>query len=258
MDFDEEIGAIQRRLAQCQDMVARRHAVLSCVNLRPGEAVLEIGCGGGFYARDAAISVGPNGNVTAIDVSAGQIDHARSHCADLKQVECCTADVRAQPFSENSFDAAYGVQVLEHITGADKALKEVCRVLRPVGRFVNLATNWDSVVWCPNEPEMPARVEKAYRVGLEHLNFSAGLPERLARAGFRTLHQTPATILNTTFDENTFSYWLVRMLTAHAVARQALTPEDAQQLVAYLAALSEAGRYFYSSTPVITHAIKAA
>ena len=257
MQFEGEIATIQRRLAQCRDMVTRRSTVLARVNLQPGETVLEIGCGGGFYAREAGISVGRAGSVAAVDISAEQIAEASSHCAGLRHVECRVADVVALPYQDNSFDAAYGVQVLEYISAADDALREVCRVLRPVGRFVYLATNWDSVVWCPNEPDILARIERTWAGMLQHPNFPAGLPARLKQAGFRTLRQTPVTILNTTFDENTFSYWLVQMVTAHAVGRNVLSLEDADSLIADLSALSEAGRYFYSATPVITEAVRA-
>lgn len=64
--FDEDMGRIQRALAQCHDMVRRRSVVLEALNLRTGEQVLEIGCGGGFYAYEAAQCVGPTGRVCAI------------------------------------------------------------------------------------------------------------------------------------------------------------------------------------------------
>ena len=44
--FDDETGRIQRANAQTHDSVVRRNTVLETLNLRTGEKVLEIGCGG--------------------------------------------------------------------------------------------------------------------------------------------------------------------------------------------------------------------
>ena len=63
--FDDEMGRLQRAVAQCHDMVARQSVVLQALNLRTGERVLEVGCGGGFYAREAAQFVGSTGYVSA-------------------------------------------------------------------------------------------------------------------------------------------------------------------------------------------------
>jgi hypothetical protein len=59
------MGRLQRRLAQCYDMIVRRTAVTQALCPRTGERVLEIG-GGDLYAYDAARSVGPTGRVCAV------------------------------------------------------------------------------------------------------------------------------------------------------------------------------------------------
>jgi len=84
----DDMARIQRALAQCHDMVLRRSRVLEALQLRTGERVLEVGCGGGFYAYEAAQCVGPTGRVCAIDLSADQITAAQSRCAELAWVNC--------------------------------------------------------------------------------------------------------------------------------------------------------------------------
>jgi ubiquinone/menaquinone biosynthesis C-methylase UbiE len=75
---------------------------LEALNLRTGERVLDVGCGGGFYAYKAAQCVGPTGRVCAIDISADQITAARARCAELGWVECQHADAVAPPYGELS------------------------------------------------------------------------------------------------------------------------------------------------------------
>ena len=85
--FDDEMGRIQREIAESHDLVVRRKIFMEALNLRTGERVLELGCGGGSYAFEAAQFVGPTGHVSAIDISADQIAAAREHCGRFAWVE---------------------------------------------------------------------------------------------------------------------------------------------------------------------------
>src|SRR6516162_8872517 len=64
-----------------------------------GERVLELGCGGGHLAREAAQFVGATGQVCAVDISPDQIMAAQACCADLAWVECRIADITALPYA---------------------------------------------------------------------------------------------------------------------------------------------------------------
>ena len=77
LKFDADMGRIQRALALCHDMTVRRSAMLEALNLRTGERVLEVGCGGGLYAHEEARCVGQTGHVCAVDISQGQIAAAK-------------------------------------------------------------------------------------------------------------------------------------------------------------------------------------
>ena len=88
--FDDEMGRIQRAIAETHDLVVRRNIFMDALNLRTGERVLELGCGGGSYAVEAAQFVGPTGHIAAIDISADQIAAARDRCGRFAWVECQT------------------------------------------------------------------------------------------------------------------------------------------------------------------------
>jgi protein-L-isoaspartate O-methyltransferase len=70
LTFTDDMARIQRAVSQCHDPVLRRSRVVEALQLRTGERVLEIGCGGGFYTAEVAQCVGPTGQVCAIDLSA--------------------------------------------------------------------------------------------------------------------------------------------------------------------------------------------
>jgi cyclopropane fatty-acyl-phospholipid synthase-like methyltransferase len=56
-----EMARLQQAIAESHDLVIRRGTVLEALNLRTGERVLELGCGGGYFAREATQFVGATG-----------------------------------------------------------------------------------------------------------------------------------------------------------------------------------------------------
>ena len=106
-------------------------------SIRPGEEVLDLGCGAGFDAFIAAQLVGPAGRVVGIDLSPEMIAVAEAglEAADFSNVEFRPARVEDLPFPEESFDVALSNGVLNLIPDKPRALGEVFRILRPGGRL---------------------------------------------------------------------------------------------------------------------------
>jgi ubiquinone/menaquinone biosynthesis C-methylase UbiE len=254
--FDDEMGRLQRALAQCEDMVARRSTVLDALNLRAGERVLEVGCGGGFYVYECGRLVGAKGRVAAIDLSAEQIAATRERCVELPWVDCQVGNVLDLPYGDAEFDAAYGVQVIEYMADFGQALREIHRVLRPGGRFINLATNYNSIVWHSEHPERMRRVMNAFFAHAPYVDLPTILSPALRKAGFQPIRQRAVPIINTSYTENSFSTLVAKMIAPYVVGRGAVTSEEANDWIAEFAVLEEKGEYFYSATPILTEAIK--
>lgn len=105
--------------------------------LRPGDAVLDLGCGAGFDALVAAQLVGPAGRVVGIDLSPEMLAVAEAGRAEVgfSRVEFRAAAVEALPFPDASFDVALSNGVLNLVPDKPAALREIFRVLRPGGRL---------------------------------------------------------------------------------------------------------------------------
>jgi protein-L-isoaspartate(D-aspartate) O-methyltransferase len=69
--------------------------LLDRLDLQPGNAVLHLGCGTGYYSAILAELVGPTGRVTAIDLEADLVERARQALAPWPQVGVCCADATA-------------------------------------------------------------------------------------------------------------------------------------------------------------------
>jgi arsenite methyltransferase len=110
------------------DLVRQREATLQRLNLRPGEQVIDIGCGPGFLCESMAAVIGPTGRVVGIDVSEDLINFATKHkCSE--SIEYRAGDARALPVDAEQFDVAVSAQVIEYVADADAALREIYRVL---------------------------------------------------------------------------------------------------------------------------------
>ena len=105
---------------------------------RPGETILEVGPGTGYYTLDVATSLGEDGRLEILDVQREMLDHTmeRAREAGFGHVHPTQSDARGMPFEDGTFDAAYLVTVLGEIPDQVATMRELARVLRPGGRLV--------------------------------------------------------------------------------------------------------------------------
>ena len=105
---------------------------------RPGERVLEVGPGTGYYTLDVAHAVRPGGGVDVVDLQQEMLDHTmrRARARGVENITPARADARRLPYPDASFDAAYLVAVLGEIPDQPAAMNELARVLKPGGRLV--------------------------------------------------------------------------------------------------------------------------
>jgi SAM-dependent methyltransferase len=139
-----QLVAYLEAVAALPEVKAVHDAATALLRPQPGERVLEVGCGLGADARELAHAVGPDGSVTAVDVSEAMLDAARER-HDGSNVTYERADVTALPYDDGTFDAVRVERVLQHVTDVDRACAEMARVLKPGGRLLALDTDWGSL-----------------------------------------------------------------------------------------------------------------
>jgi ubiquinone/menaquinone biosynthesis C-methylase UbiE len=115
---------------------------LSCGNptafahLRPGETVVDLGCGGGLDVLLAAPKVGPSGKVIGIDMTPDMIDRARRNAArqGVANVEFHLATIDQLPLAHTSVDCLISNCVINLAPDKRVVFREMYRVLKPGGR----------------------------------------------------------------------------------------------------------------------------
>ena len=105
---------------------------------RPGERLLEIGPGTGYYTLELAAWVGDQGSVEVLDIQQEMLDHTIRAARErgLWNVNPTRSDAQEMGWDDDSFDAAILITVLGEIPDQDAALREIARVLRPGGRVI--------------------------------------------------------------------------------------------------------------------------
>jgi ubiquinone/menaquinone biosynthesis C-methylase UbiE len=128
----------QRFWVEAPHPVISRDRLRSVLEPQPGERVLEIGPGTGYYTLDMATWVGPDGTVEIFDLQQKFLDHVTSRAAErgLANVVPTQGDATALPYEDASVDAVALTAVLGEIPDPVAALREIRRVLKPGGRLV--------------------------------------------------------------------------------------------------------------------------
>ncbi|MDI1483262.1 class I SAM-dependent methyltransferase [Polyangium sp. y55x31] len=156
-----------RRIEECSTL-------LQWLDPRPGERVLDIGCGDGYY--DARIAE-RGAHVVGVDIHEKRLAKAqRKHRSE--RTDYHYMDAEELGFSPSSFDKVISFCVIEHFRNEDRVLEHVHRVLRPGGRLFLSA---DSL----SNPEVTDAEREAHRRRYAVNNFYTvdHLREKLERAG---------------------------------------------------------------------------
>lgn len=176
-------GARRYELTAAIGFLGRRRQVydglVALSGARPGDAVLDVGCGTGYFTRRAARAVAPGGHVVGIDPSRPVIDHAVGRAPDNCTFEVASA--QALPLADASFDVVISSLAMHHLRPADRltALREMRRVLRPGGRLL--------IVDLRRQP-WHMRVANLFGVLSRHAHqhdTAGDLAELIGQAGFR-------------------------------------------------------------------------
>lgn len=169
--------------------------------IEPGERLLDLGCGAGRHAFEAARR---GAKVVAVDMDRGELAGVTAVFAAMAQAGeipdggsgmAVTGDATCLPFPDESFDKVIAAEVLEHLPADQVAMNEITRVLRPGGKAAVTVPAW-----------LPERI--CWRLSDDYHNVEGGhvriftrreLVAKLARSGLRVTGQHHAHALHSPY-----------------------------------------------------------
>ena len=125
------------------------------LGLRPGERVLDMGCGAGRHAFEMYRR---GADVVAFDQDADELAGVRELFVAMREAgevpagaeaDTKEGDALALPFADGEFDRIVAAEVLEHIPADIQAIEELARVLRPGGTIALTVPRWlpEAICW---------------------------------------------------------------------------------------------------------------
>ena len=155
----------QRFWVQAPHPFITRTRLVEILEPRPGERILEVGPGTGYYALPVASRLEPAGSLAILDLQQEMLDHTmrRATAEGVSNLNPGRGDAQALPYADDTFDAAYLVTVLGEIPDQVAALRELARVVKRDGRVVVGELMGD-----PHVVTHGRLVDRAHAAGLRH------------------------------------------------------------------------------------------
>jgi arsenite methyltransferase len=244
--FDEETGKRLEALYRIGDAVRRRRLVRAALGARPGERILDVGCGPGFCCAELLDEVGPDGKVVGLDSSPQMLALAARRCEGHGNVEFHEADATSLRVEDAGFDAAVCVQVLEYVPDVWAGLAELHRALRPGGRVVVWDVDWATVSWHSADPVRMERVLGAWDEHLAHSSLPRTLAPAMKSAGFEQVEVEAHGFAAADFDPETYGAAVVPIIRSFVADRNGVSEHEAKAWAAEQRELGERGEFYFA------------
>jgi len=192
------------RCVEGMDRMAARPAILESrrrmrelLGAKPGDRMLDVGCGTGEETAELAKLVSPDGSAVGVDLSGTMLAQARQRFASKGlPVDFRAGDANQLEFPDNFFDGCRAERVLQHLDDPARAVAEMARVIRPGAWLVVSAPDWLAATFESGHPEFDqpftrffSSLDKSSSVGrqLFRLLLQCGLSDAVVHPFFSIL-----------------------------------------------------------------------
>ena len=113
---------------------------IDIANVKKGDAILDLASGTGDLIKLYHKKIGNSGRIVSSDINEAMLDEGKRNLINsgVLGIEFVQANAEKLPFEDNSFDLVSIAFGLRNVTDKDKALSEMCRVLKPGGVLIVL------------------------------------------------------------------------------------------------------------------------
>ena len=246
IEYDEKWGKRLIQIYSTPDVVKQREIILSKLNFKPGEKVIDIGSGPGLLAEDIAKEIGESGLICGVDISDAMISLSKNRCSQYPQIELRKGDATSLPYNDNEFDAAVSTQVYEYIEDIQTCLNELYRVLKNGGRALILCTDWDTLIWNTDDQDRMQRILSAFEAHCADPRLPRTIANRILNTGFSIVEQDVYTVLNPKYDANTYCYGVIDFIVSYVAEKNEEMAKEAKAWAEEMRKKGKANSFFCS------------
>jgi ubiquinone/menaquinone biosynthesis C-methylase UbiE len=214
------------------------------LDLRPGDQVLDVGCGAGDEVRLFAARVGSTGFAAGIDSSEAMVAEAHKRAVGLGlPVEFKASDAHRIDYPDDRFDACSAERVFVHLADPARALAEMIRVAKPGGRIAVRETDLELIVPDTSELAAARTIRTLFAESVRNGAIGRQLFRLFHESGLGEISITPQPII-----ANRFAMFngltLFEDVTRTAVERGVIAADAASALIADLRDRDDRGVFF--------------
>lgn len=222
----------------------RKRTSYALLELEPGDAVLDVGCGPASDVFELEAIVGPSGRAVGVDASRAMIAEARRRAATLgSRADFEISPVESLPFPDATFDAVRTERVLMHVTDAARAVSELARVTKPGGRVVAIEPDHQMSTLDASDGDLCDRVFRGLNAWLASPRIGRQLRDLFLRAGLVHVDLRVAPLVITTWADFRTISGMGDHLWTGAVAAGLATPEQVSALLSDFERRDAEGRF---------------
>ncbi len=253
VNFDSDLGKLQRLMAESIAGTARRNEILSELHVHSGDTIIDVGCGAGHLLTHLAKAVGSNGTIYGLDPSKAQLDQANQRCSEFNNIALIERNADDSQLESNCCHSATSTQALEYIPDVEPALDEITRILKSGGAFVNVSILWDHFKFYGADHKLNEKIHDAFKAHCSHQMLPMELPGKLQYRGFRNVKDKSLAFVITRRDGNSPARYTEAVM-ADFVLTQGISEEEVLNWKSQLEKAEQNGRFGFTSFPVMTSA----
>ncbi|MDG6983419.1 MAG: methyltransferase domain-containing protein [Nitrososphaerota archaeon] len=220
----------------------------SLLEVNPGDAVLDVGCGTGDDVISLAKIVGGNGRAVGIDSSEAMILEARKRGTESKvlNAEFLVGSVYHIDFPNQTFNGVLADRVFQHLEDPRKALSEMVRVAKKGdGRIVTHDPDWDTFVIDSEFPDVTRKIVRTRSGLLKNGRAGSRMYGMFKEAGLVDVTVSTGSAVFTDYDYG-FKHLQLERASTDAVEKGMISDKELTKWIADLQRRGEQERFFAS------------
>ncbi len=248
--FDEKTAQQLSMIYQTDDIKEMQRQFRVWFDPRPGEQILDVGCGTGV--NDLALSklVGPAGKITGIDNSEAMLAIARTKAA-ADNITYQLKSIEAMDFPENSFDGVVCTQVLGYVQDPIQAIRSMLRSIKPSGRVFISEADWDTLIYNIPDKDLERKIAMCFSDHHGDGWIGRRLHGLCLQAGAKQIELHPYVIHNAEYSARRYGGPLSYVIRDYVLRAKKCTEEEVHRWLKLLSDSFDDHSYFFSLNRIV-------